>query len=88
MRIGLFINKRKEKLSLVIDILFKYFSKDEIVFLNELEFISTQYEMCIDELNQHNIPVQKKSDLHERETKKAKKSNKKKGRAQHSPNFF
>ena len=53
MRIGLFINKRKEKLSLVMDILFKYFSKDEIVFLNELEFISTQYEMCIDELNQH-----------------------------------
>ena len=36
-----------------MDILFKYFSKDEIVFLNELEFISTQYEMCIDELNQH-----------------------------------
>ncbi|MBV67118.1 MAG: hypothetical protein CMG26_02050 [Candidatus Marinimicrobia bacterium] len=53
MRIGLFINKRKEKLSLVMDILFKYFSKDEIVFLNELEFISTQYEMSIDELNQH-----------------------------------
>ena len=48
MRIGLFINKRKEKLSLVMDILFKYFSKDEIVFLNELEFISTQYEMSID----------------------------------------
>lgn len=36
-----------------MDILFKYFSKDEIVFLNELEFISTQYEMSIDELNQH-----------------------------------
>ena len=48
MRIGLFIKKRKEKLSLVMDILFKYFSKDEIVFLNELEFISTQYEMSID----------------------------------------
>tara|TARA_S200000501_G_scaffold115147_1_gene108117 strand:- start:13213 stop:14061 length:849 start_codon:yes stop_codon:yes gene_type:complete len=52
LRIGLFINKRKEKLSLVMDILFKYFSKDEIVFLNELEFISSQFDVSIDKLNQ------------------------------------
>ena len=35
-----------------MDVLFKYFSKDEIVFLNELEFISSQFDISIDELNQ------------------------------------
>ena len=51
MRIGLFINKRKDKLPLVIDILFKYFSKSEIIFLNELDYISSQFNMSIDDLN-------------------------------------
>ena len=47
MKIGLYINKSKQKLPLALDIIFKLFSTDnnEIIFLNELNFIFFLYEI-------------------------------------------
>ena len=53
MKIGIYINKRKEKLPLVLDVIFKLFSmdKDEIVFLNEINFIQEQYGINLNRSN-------------------------------------
>ena len=45
MRVGLYINSKKKKLPLVLDIIFELFSfdKGEIVFLNAFDFIKQKY---------------------------------------------
>ena len=49
MKIGLYINKSKQKLPLALDIIFKLFSTDnnEIIFLNELNFIEKKYKIKV-----------------------------------------
>ena len=53
MKIGLYINKTKQKLPLALDIIFKLFSTDnnEIIFLNELDFIEKIYKIKVNRLN-------------------------------------
>ncbi len=51
MKIGLYINKKKQKLPLVLDVIFELFSmkKNEIIFLNHHDFIEKKYKINIDE---------------------------------------
>jgi len=53
MKIGLYINKTKQKLPLALDIIFKLFSTDnnEIIFLNELDFIEKKYKIKVNRSN-------------------------------------
>jgi len=49
LKIGLYINKKKQKLPLVLDVIFELFSikKDEIIFLNHHDFIEKKYKINI-----------------------------------------
>ena len=53
MKIGLYINKTKQKLPLALDIIFELFSMDnnEIIFLNELDFIEKIYKIKVNRSN-------------------------------------
>ena len=53
MKIGLYVNKTKQKLPLALDIIFKLFSMDnnEIIFLNELDFIEKKYKIKVNRFN-------------------------------------
>ena len=51
MKIGIYINKKKQKLPLVLDVIFELFSmeKNEIIFLNHHNFIEKKYKIDIDQ---------------------------------------